>query len=90
LLPSICTDFPRKASLIVLLMEAVQTSETLVNLYQSTRRYNPEGSHLRAEGHENLKSQEIAFILAVTLVSSLLVFKNDKEIRKKIVALKCY
>jgi hypothetical protein len=26
-------------------MEAVRTSETLVNLYQSTRRCNTEGSH---------------------------------------------
>jgi hypothetical protein len=28
------------------MIEAVQTSETLVNWYQSTRRYNPEDSHL--------------------------------------------
>jgi hypothetical protein len=28
------------------MMEAVQTAETLVNSYQSTRRYNPEDSHL--------------------------------------------
>jgi hypothetical protein len=28
------------------MMEAVQTSETLVHLYQSTGRYNPEDSHL--------------------------------------------
>jgi hypothetical protein len=33
--------------IIALLMEAVQTSETLVNLYQTTRRYNPEESHLK-------------------------------------------
>jgi hypothetical protein len=33
--------------LIVLLMEAARTSETLVNFYQTTRRYNPEDSHLR-------------------------------------------
>jgi hypothetical protein len=31
---------------IVLMMEAVQTSETSVNSYQSTRRYDPEDSHL--------------------------------------------
>jgi hypothetical protein len=31
---------------IVLTMEAVRTSETSVNLYQSTRRYNPEDGHL--------------------------------------------
>jgi hypothetical protein len=28
------------------MMEVVQTSETLSNLYQSTRRYNPEGNIL--------------------------------------------
>jgi hypothetical protein len=28
-----------------LMMEAVRTSETLVNSYQSTRGYNPEDSH---------------------------------------------
>jgi hypothetical protein len=27
-------------------MEAARTSETLVNIYQTTRRYNPEDSHL--------------------------------------------
>jgi hypothetical protein len=34
-------------TLIALMMEAVQTSETSVISYQSTRRYNPEDSHLR-------------------------------------------
>jgi hypothetical protein len=29
------------------MMEAARTSETLVNFYQTTRRYNPEDSHLR-------------------------------------------
>jgi hypothetical protein len=32
--------------LIALIMEAVQTSETLVNLNHSTRRCNPEDRHL--------------------------------------------
>jgi hypothetical protein len=27
------------------MMEAARTSETLVNFYQTTRRYNPEDSH---------------------------------------------
>jgi hypothetical protein len=31
---------------ITLMMEAARTSETLVNFYQTTRRYNPEDSHL--------------------------------------------
>jgi hypothetical protein len=29
------------------MMEAAGISETLVNFYQTTRRYNPEDSHLR-------------------------------------------
>jgi hypothetical protein len=32
---------------IALMMEAARTSETLVNFYQATRRYNPEDSNLR-------------------------------------------
>jgi hypothetical protein len=28
------------------MMEAARTSETLVNFYQTTRRYNPEDSYL--------------------------------------------
>jgi hypothetical protein len=38
------------------MMEAARTSETLVNFYQTTRRYNPEDSDLRIHRHENLKS----------------------------------
>jgi hypothetical protein len=33
-------------SFIALMMEAVPISETLVNSYQSPRRYNPEDGHL--------------------------------------------
>jgi hypothetical protein len=32
---------------IALMMEAARTSETLVNFYQTTRRYNPEDTHLQ-------------------------------------------
>jgi hypothetical protein len=39
-----------------LMMEAARTSETLVNFYQTTSRYNPEDSHLRTHRRENLKS----------------------------------
>jgi hypothetical protein len=41
--------------LIAQMEEAVQTSETSVNSYQSTRRYNPEGSHLHTHRRENLR-----------------------------------
>jgi hypothetical protein len=33
--------------LFALMMDAARTSETLVNFYQTTQRYNPEDSHLR-------------------------------------------
>jgi hypothetical protein len=45
---------------IIRRMEAVQTSETSVNSYQSTRRYNPEDSHLRTHRWENLKTYSTA------------------------------
>jgi hypothetical protein len=37
-------------------MEAASTSETSINFYQTTRRYNPEDSHLHTHRRENLKS----------------------------------
>jgi hypothetical protein len=64
-------------------MEAARTSETLVNFYQTTRRYNPEDSHLHTHRRENLKSylaidilEEAAFpyssILTTYIVKSFL------------------
>jgi hypothetical protein len=47
---------PRTLTLIALMMEAVQTSETSVYSYKSTRRYNPEDGHHRCHRRENLKS----------------------------------
>jgi hypothetical protein len=45
------------SSPIILMMKAVNTSETSVNLYQTTRRNIPEDIHLRNRRRENLKSQ---------------------------------
>jgi hypothetical protein len=42
--------------LIALMMEAVRTSETSVNSYQSTWRYNPEDRHLHTHRREDLRS----------------------------------
>jgi hypothetical protein len=39
------------------MMEAANTSETYVNFYQTTRRYNPEDNHIHTRHRENLKSQ---------------------------------
>jgi hypothetical protein len=44
---------------LLLMMEAARTSETLVNFYQTTRRYNPEDSHFRTHRRENLKSYKV-------------------------------
>jgi hypothetical protein len=41
---------------IALMMEAVRTSESSVNFYETTRRHVPEGYHLYACHRENLKS----------------------------------
>jgi hypothetical protein len=48
---------------IALMMEAAQASETLVNFYQSTRRYNPEDSHLHTHRRENLRSYFIFLVV---------------------------
>jgi hypothetical protein len=45
-LPIFQTDFSRDL-LIALMMEAVRTSETLINSYRTTRRYKPEDSHFQ-------------------------------------------
>jgi hypothetical protein len=50
-------DYKRfRGPCLALMMEAARTSETLVNFYQTTRRYNPEDSHLRTHRRENLES----------------------------------
>jgi hypothetical protein len=36
-----------EAASIVLMMEAANTCETSLNFHQTTRRYNPEDSHLK-------------------------------------------
>jgi hypothetical protein len=69
--------------LIVLMMEAVRTSETLVNFCQSTRPYNPEDNHFRTHRRENLKSYKYlivlrwSFLYSVTRQTNALVSKWD-------------
>jgi hypothetical protein len=47
------------ASIFTLMMEAVNTSEMSVNLYETTQRNIPEGCDLHTCHHENLKSHFI-------------------------------
>jgi hypothetical protein len=52
------------------MMEAARTSETLVDFYQTTRRYNPEDSHLRTHRRENLKSYSVVLrVLQIIFIS---------------------
>jgi hypothetical protein len=41
------------------MMEAVNTSETSVNFYETTRRNIPEDSHLHIRHRENIKSHKM-------------------------------
>jgi hypothetical protein len=74
-----CCLHHQGASIIALMMEAACTSETLVNFYQTTRRYNPEDSHLHIRRRENLKS----YLLHLTNITSLAkkIHVNQKYLR---------
>jgi hypothetical protein len=57
------------ALVIALMMEAVSTFVTSVNFCQTTRRNNPEDSHLNSRRHEKLKSyNEYLKVEAVTFI----------------------
>jgi hypothetical protein len=43
-------------NIVALMMEAISTSETWVNFYQTARRNIPEDSYLHTRRQENLKS----------------------------------
>jgi hypothetical protein len=60
--------------LIALIMEAASTSETSVNFYQTTRRNNPEDSHLHTRRRENLKFRYLFCYLRVFIWFMLFVF----------------
>jgi hypothetical protein len=52
---------------IALMMVSVSTSDTSVNFYKTTRRNNPEDSHLHTRRRENLKSHITACLLIQSL-----------------------
>jgi hypothetical protein len=47
------------STMITLMMEAVHTSETSVNFYQTTRRNMPEDRYLHTRRYENWKSHNL-------------------------------
>jgi hypothetical protein len=57
-------------------MEAARSPETLVNFYQTKRRYSPEDSHLRTHRREDLKSysQKTAIFILVDVRSVNLTY----------------
>jgi hypothetical protein len=50
-------------AIIALMMEAVSTSKTSVNFYQTTRRNNTQDSHLHTRRRKKLKSHLANIIL---------------------------
>jgi hypothetical protein len=61
------------------MMEAARTSETLVNFYQTTRRYNPEDSHLHTHRCENLKS----YFVCIFLFRMILTVNSDYFLKQR-------
>jgi hypothetical protein len=76
------------------MMEAARTSETLVNFYQTTRRFNPEDSHLHenrtftfCSAHEEYKLNTKAagsFLLSANFLSKINDFEKKLVIHKKL------
>jgi hypothetical protein len=58
---------------IALMMEAARTSETLVNFYQTTQRYNPEDSHL------HYVSIIMEFLLSEQICVAAVPWANEKN-----------
>jgi hypothetical protein len=67
-------------------MEVVQTSGTLLNSYQSTRRYNPDDSHLHSHQRQDLKSYLIPLsfvrrsLKLILNISATKIKSNNKAI----------
>jgi hypothetical protein len=64
------------------MMVAARTFETLANFYQTTLRYNPEDSHLRAHRRENLKSYSQYFVLKLLQSMSFPYYERHQSIKE--------
>jgi hypothetical protein len=79
------------ASIIrAMMMETASTSEKSVNYYQTTRRYNPEDSHLHTHRSEYLKSclpmvafycQCVGLIISIPIMALFLFMNPVKVLR---------
>jgi hypothetical protein len=67
---AVCWD-AAPCRLVVLLVQAPSTSETSVNFYQTTRRNNPEDSHLHTCRRENLKSHCLSTFHSINVYKPL-------------------
>jgi hypothetical protein len=63
-------------------MKAASTSETSVNFYQTTRRNNPEDSHLHTRCRVNLKSQ-LPYKPEYKAAPKATPYFSNEKIRKK-------
>jgi hypothetical protein len=73
--------FNHQVLFIALMMEAVGTSETFV-YFETTRRYIPEGYHLRTHRRDNLKSYAILVISrrSAALFMKYLLLETDQSL----------
>jgi hypothetical protein len=62
------------------MMEIASASETSVNFYQTTQRYNPEDSHLRIHRREYLKSY-LGLVSLLVLQPSLVYATCDPRLQ---------
>jgi hypothetical protein len=70
---------------IALMLEAASTSETSVNFYQTTRRYNPEDSNLHTRRREHLKYYFVyKFFKYVDETVSNALLEIQREVRETV------
>jgi hypothetical protein len=62
------------------MMEAVSTSETSVNFYQTARRNIPEDSHLHTRRRENLKSHQLRRYQTMLICQSALTRDRTRSV----------
>jgi hypothetical protein len=60
-------------TIITLIMDAARTSETLVNVYQTTQRDLPEDSHLHIHCCENLQFHRLHDVISILCCRLLLL-----------------